>query len=123
MVLDHEADHPSRWATVTLIAKKIGYSAHTLLEWVKKAEVDSGKRAGVPTELANRLNALERDGHQKAAGVGHDMALAALHLLARVIARNPATFCSFDRLAVDEARAGRSLASQPAGARSSPAGD
>jgi len=51
MVLDHEAVHPSRWAAVTSIAEKIGCSAHTLLEWVKKAEVNSGKRAGVPTEL------------------------------------------------------------------------
>jgi transposase len=37
----------------------IGYSGHTLLEWVKKAEVNSCKRAGVPTELADRLKALE----------------------------------------------------------------
>lgn len=51
MMLDHEGDHPSRWAAVTSIAEKIGYSGHTLLEWVKKAEVNSGKRAGVPTEL------------------------------------------------------------------------
>jgi transposase len=26
----------------------------TLHEWVKKAEVDSGKRGGVPTEVADR---------------------------------------------------------------------
>ena len=32
----------------------------TRYEWVKKAEVNSGKRAGVPTELADRLKALER---------------------------------------------------------------
>lgn len=37
----------------------IGYSGHTLLEWVKKAEVNSCKRAGVPTELEDRLKALE----------------------------------------------------------------
>ena len=53
MVLDHEGDYPSRWAVITSIAEKIGCSGHTLLEWVKKAEVNSGKRAGVPTELAD----------------------------------------------------------------------
>ena len=35
------------------IAAKIGCSAHTLNDWVKKAEVDSRKRAGFPTELAD----------------------------------------------------------------------
>ncbi|MEV5032368.1 IS3 family transposase [Sphingobium sp. LMC3-1-1.1] len=64
MVLDHEADHPSRWAAMISIAEKIGCSAHTLNEWVKKAEVDSGKRAGVPTEMADRLKALERENRE-----------------------------------------------------------
>jgi transposase-like protein len=64
MVLEHEGDHSSRWAAVTSIAGKIGCSAYTLLEWVKKAEVDSGKRAGVPTELADRLKALERENRE-----------------------------------------------------------
>ena len=42
----------------------IGCSGHTLLEWVKKAEVDSGKRAGVPVEVADRLKALERENRE-----------------------------------------------------------
>ena len=61
MVLDHEADHPSRWAAVTSTAEKIGCSAHTLLEWLKKVEVDRGKRGGVPTDVADKLKALERE--------------------------------------------------------------
>lgn len=64
MVLDHEGEHPSRWAAITSIAAMIGCSGHTLLEWVKKAEVNSGKRAGVPTELADRLKALERENRE-----------------------------------------------------------
>jgi hypothetical protein len=35
--------------------------SQTLDEWVKKAEVDSGKRAGVPTEVADKVKALERE--------------------------------------------------------------
>jgi transposase-like protein len=32
------------------VAEKIGCSAQTLNAWVKNAEVDSGKRTGVPAE-------------------------------------------------------------------------
>ncbi len=46
MVLDHEAEHPSPWAAITSIAGKIGCTAQTLNEWVKKAEVDSGRKPG-----------------------------------------------------------------------------
>ena len=61
MVLDHEGDHPSRWATIVSVAEKIGCVPQTLLEWVKKTEVDSGKRAGVTTDMAEKMKALERE--------------------------------------------------------------
>ena len=64
MVLEHEVEHASRWATVCSIAAKIGCTAQTLHEWVKKAEVDSGRRAGMPTETAERLKALERENRE-----------------------------------------------------------
>jgi transposase-like protein len=64
MVLDHEHEHPSRWAAVTSIASKFGCTAWTLLDWVKRAEVDAGKRAGVPTEVAEKLKALERENRE-----------------------------------------------------------
>ena len=64
MVLDHEKDHPSRWAAVVSIAEKIGCTAQTLNEWVKKAEVDGGTRAGVPSDVADRMKALERENRE-----------------------------------------------------------
>jgi len=48
----------------SFIAEKIGCVPQTLHEWVKKAEVDSGKRAGMPTEMADRLKALERENRE-----------------------------------------------------------
>ena len=64
MVLEHEQDHPSRWASVVSISEKMGCSPPTLHEWVKRAEVNSGKRAGVPSDLADRLKALERENRE-----------------------------------------------------------
>lgn len=61
MVLEHEKDHSSRWAAVCSVAAKIGCTGQTLHEWVKKAEVNSGVRAGVPSEMAEKMKALERE--------------------------------------------------------------
>ena len=62
LVLDQEAEHRSRWTAIMSIAAKIGCTPQTLLDWVKKAEVDSGKRAGVPTDIAEK--ALERENRE-----------------------------------------------------------
>ena len=64
LVLDNEGQHGSRWQAIMSISAKIGCSGHTLNEWVKKAEVDSGKRAGVSSEMAERMKALERENRE-----------------------------------------------------------
>src|ERR1700677_839582 len=64
LVFEHEKDHRSRWATVTSIAAKIGCTAQSLNGWIKKAEIDSGVRGGVPTDIADRLKALERENRE-----------------------------------------------------------
>jgi transposase len=64
MDLNHEGEHPSRWAAILSIAAKFGCTAQTLNEWVKKTEVDNGRRAGVPTDFAARLKALERENRE-----------------------------------------------------------
>lgn len=43
LVLDNEGQHGSRWQAVMSISAKIGCAPQTLNDWVKKAEVDSGK--------------------------------------------------------------------------------
>jgi transposase-like protein len=64
MVLEHEAQHPSRWATILSIAAKFGCTGQTLNEWVKQAERDTGRRPGPTTEMAARLKALERENRE-----------------------------------------------------------
>ena len=64
LVLDNESRHPSRWQAVMSIAAKIGCTPQTLNNWVKKAEVDSGQRAGIPTEIAEKMKSLERENRE-----------------------------------------------------------
>ena len=64
MLLDHEGEHPSRWAAIMSIAGKIGCTAQTLNEWVKKAEVDGGRKPGLTTDMAAKLKALERENRE-----------------------------------------------------------
>jgi transposase len=61
LVLDNEHEYASRCAAIESIAGKIGCVPQTLLEWIKKAEINTGKRVGVPTEMAERMKALERE--------------------------------------------------------------
>lgn len=64
LVLDNAGQHGSRWQAIMSIAAKIGCAPQTLNDWVKKAEVDSGKRAGVSSEMAERMKALERENRE-----------------------------------------------------------
>lgn len=64
LVLEQEGEHGSRWAAISSVAAKIGCTAQTLSNWVKKAEVDSGVRPGLPSDAAARLKALERENRE-----------------------------------------------------------
>ena len=61
MVQEHRGEYPSLWAAVESIAPEIGCVPQTLLEWVKREEVDSGARPGVTSSEAQRIKDLERE--------------------------------------------------------------
>jgi transposase len=64
MVLEHQGDHASQWATIASIAAKIGCTGETLRGWVRQAERDSGQRAGLTSDERIRLKALERENRE-----------------------------------------------------------
>jgi len=61
MVREQRGEYPSLWGAVASIAPKIGCVPQTLLEWVKRQEVDAGVRDGVTTNEAQRVKDLERE--------------------------------------------------------------
>lgn len=64
MVFDHESEYSSQWQAVVSIATKIGCTAETLRKWVRRAEVDSGRRDGVTSSERARIKELERENRE-----------------------------------------------------------
>ena len=64
LVFEHEGEHESQWAAIGSIAAKIGCTAETLRKWVRQAERDRGRRAGLTTNERDRLKELERENRE-----------------------------------------------------------
>lgn len=61
MVQEHRGEYTSLWAAVESIAPKIGCVPQTLLDWVKRTEIDAGSRPGTTRTEAQRIKDLERE--------------------------------------------------------------
>ena len=61
LVLEHQGEHESQWAAIRSVASKIGCTAESLRRWVRRAEVDQGKRPGVTSAESQRVKELERE--------------------------------------------------------------
>ena len=64
LVFEHEGEHESQWAAIGSIAAKIGCTAETLRKWVRQAERDRGRRAGLTSNERDRLKELERENRE-----------------------------------------------------------
>jgi transposase len=64
MVMEQEGAHGSQWATIGSIAEKIGCTAETLRKWVRRAEIDRGRRAGLTSDERQRMKELERENRE-----------------------------------------------------------
>ena len=61
MVFEHRGEHETQWKAIMSIAAKIGCTAETLRNWVRKAERERGLRPGKSIEEQERIKTLERE--------------------------------------------------------------
>ncbi|MCC5953358.1 MAG: transposase [Acidimicrobiia bacterium] len=61
MVLDHQHEYGSQWEAICSVAEKLGPKAETVRLWVRRAEVDQGRRPGATTEELAELKRLKRE--------------------------------------------------------------
>ena len=64
MVFEHEHEYDSQWAAIRSIAPKIGCTTETLRTWVRKTEIDTGRRDGVTSDERARIKELERENRE-----------------------------------------------------------
>ena len=62
MVAEVTPDYPSQWAAIGAVAQKLGIgTAETLRKWVRRAEVDDGKRPGLTSQEHAEIKRLKRE--------------------------------------------------------------
>jgi transposase len=61
IVFEHAHEYPSQWKAIVSVAEKLNINRETLRVWVRRAEVDEGRRPGVTTDERARLAELERE--------------------------------------------------------------
>jgi transposase-like protein len=64
LVFEQQGQHESQWAAIGSIAAKMGCTAETLRKWVRQAERDLGRRAGLTSTERDRLKELERENRE-----------------------------------------------------------
>ena len=64
LVFEHEGEYDSQWAAIGSVAAKMGCTAETLRKWVRQAERDQGRRAGVTSTERERLQEIERENRE-----------------------------------------------------------
>ncbi len=64
LVVEHQDENGSQWAALKSIASKVGCTAETLRKWVRRSEIDQGKRAGVTSSERERMLELERENRE-----------------------------------------------------------
>jgi transposase len=58
-------EHSSDWAAIESVASKLGIgSAQTLLNWVRKAQVDAGERPGATTAESAEMRKLKAENRE-----------------------------------------------------------
>jgi transposase len=64
MVLEHQHEYGSQWAAIISIAAKFGPTPETLRGWVRRVEVDQGRRPGLTSDERAQLKELERENRE-----------------------------------------------------------
>ncbi len=64
MVFEAEAHCASEWEAICSVAEKVGPTAETVRKWVRRHEIDHGRRAGISTDERRRLKELERENRE-----------------------------------------------------------
>jgi len=61
LVREHRDEHPSEWAAIESVAKKLGMTPETLRKWLRREEVDQHRQPGVTSGERERIRELERE--------------------------------------------------------------